>query len=199
MAYTVTTATAVGVPVPVHRGRNAPADPLTLAPAGSVESMNVKRRKMLSVGQRAIAAAESWGLPGVGRRPRKGEIGGGHAKGRSSLTEDLIGPTAVGQRAIGAAESWGLPGVGRRPKKGEVGRNRSPAAGDLGPTIAEMARRWEVSTTLLEQAVALVERDPDAAAEVKSGGRGRAERRRPPCTGSAPGPGRTLRQDGPHD
>jgi hypothetical protein len=35
-----------------------------------------------------------------------------------------------------------------------------------------MAARWEVGETALKQATALVERDPDAAAEVKAGGEG---------------------------
>ncbi len=33
-----------------------------------------------------------------------------------------------------------------------------------------MAKQWEVGETALKQATALVERDPDAAAQVKSGG-----------------------------
>lgn len=87
-----------------------------LDPLMAVISANVKRRKMLTVGQRAIAAAESWPLAG-----------------------------------------------GRR-KKGE---RKSTAAVDL--TEAEMAKRWEIGTTALSNATALVERDPDAAAAVKHG------------------------------
>jgi hypothetical protein len=89
-------------------------------PLAEVLSRNVRRRKMLTVGQLAIAAAESWPL------------------------------------------------VGGKPERGSAGRNRSAAAADL-TTFPEMAKRWEVSDKSLERATALVERDPDAAAQVKAG------------------------------
>jgi len=55
-------------------------------PLSYVISANVKRRKMFSKAQRAIAAAESWGKPGVGKRPKRGNLS------KSSAADDF-GPT----------------------------------------------------------------------------------------------------------
>lgn len=59
------------------------------------------------------------------------------------------------QRAMAAAESWPL--VGGRPKRGGSGQRTAPS-------IEQMAKRWDIGTTALKQATALVEEAPAMAA-----------------------------------
>lgn len=95
---------------------------------------------------------------GLDGRDPKDEVLSANVRRRKMLTKSQLG--------IAAAESWPLHGG--KPKQGSGGRGRSAA--DTGLlTMRKMASRWEISVETLKHASALVDRDRDAATQVKSG------------------------------